>query len=670
MRKPWLLLALGIIALALVVGVILWRHGTGGAPQVSAALSARNTVGVVSVEGLDGLVRNLDALANKLPESARKAAGPLLDPTQRKTVLGFDPATAAGWTSIGLDPQAGVAVAADARLTQTSTHQPAPMLLLRVTDRAALGKWLTARVGKPVDLGPAAETVRTLTVNGIRVQAGPLHGWTAIVADPGEASDTALVASLGKLIAVDEPVLSGDASFRAAVAEAPSGPRAIAWGGADGASALLKTQGMSANTLAMIDHFGHLFRGVSVYGGTEGGGARLVASADGVHALRQVLVPARSAPAFAAMLPGKGWAALRISLNLKEIFDGVGALVPPSMTEVKSGIGAARMFMPMAVGFGWDDVTKALSGHVVVGVALGSLPLGDKPLTAPDWRALIAVEDAKAADALLVQVVAALRKKGIEVKDVQVGEDKGVQIDMAGQQAVVVRHGEVVVMGPGVAAVQATLALGKSDSMAGSSAADVLDGEVSFGFVLDGAGLPVQAGAAPTVPASGPLSTRLVVDDRGLLLTTSGSAEAASQISGVLAALATHRFQDYANKSRATEAVVNLRAIQTATQLYYADHQALPPAAGPNPAQGECKSGQSLAITAQEWQVPGWTAVHFAPEGQLFYRYRTTATADTFTIEATGDLDCDGTFSTFRMTGKVANGNLEFGELDRENESE
>ena len=559
MRKPWFLVALGVLVLAIVVAIVLWRHGVGAAPQVSAALSARDTVGLVSLEGLDDIVRNADAMAAQLPANVKQMAGPLLDPAQRKAALGFDPATAAGWTGIGLDPQAGLALALDARV-HPNEGAPTPMLLLRVTDRVALGKWLGARLGKPVNLGAADEGVRDVALGDRKVRAGRLHGWTTLLLDESPQPTDLQLNGFKQVLTGAGPVLGEDSAFRAAVAEAPAGTRAVAWGGLDGTAALLKAQKLPAEQLAIVDHLGHLFRGLAVYGGPAGGGARLVASADGVHALRQVLVPARDAPDFAAHVPGKGWAALRISLNLKEVFDGAMAFLPASLGQARGAVGAARMFMPMAVGFGWDDLTKALSGHAVIAVSLSSLnsagslsPAGDAAKGPVDWRAFLGVEDEKAADALLVQVIAAIRKRGLTVQDVTVAAAKGWKLEAAGLQAVLVRHGDLVILAPSVEAVQKCMELNKSDSLAAGTAADVLDGNAALAVVFDGAGAALLAGVAPSAEAAGPISLKLLVDDHGLLVSTTGNSADASRLVGSLAGLAAGQFQSYVDRSKAIE---------------------------------------------------------------------------------------------------------------------
>jgi hypothetical protein len=58
------------------------------------------------------------------------------------------------------------------------------------------------------------------------------------------------------------------------------------------------------------------------------------------------------------------------------------------------------------------------------------------------------------------------------------------------------------------------------------------------------------------------------------------------------------------------------------------------------------------------WQTPTWHALNFSVDDPFYYWYRYdssgTDNTSTFSAWAFGDLDCDGTYSTFMRLGKVS----------------
>lgn len=548
-KVPWLVVA----ACAVVAGAaFLLLRGGGGKYPLAEALSARDTVGFVGIEGLDGLVRDFDRVGERFPAEVRAGLPAWLEPKQRAAVLGFDPATAAGWHSIGVDSERGVAVVLDARV-RGANGLPAPLALARVDDRPAFAKWLGKRLGQPVDIGDKSDGVRVMGAGKEKIATAHVHGWSAAVMADGDLPESFLP-GLKQFAAAEGPALAGDAAFRAALADAPSGARVLAWGGMDGARAVLKSQGLSVDKMAAFSHAAHLARGLAVYAGDEGGGARLVATADGVKALQQLMVPARKAPGFSSHIPAHGWSAMRMSINLKDVFDGAGALLPPSMGEVRAAIGAGRMFMPMAVGFAWEDVTRALSGHAVLAVASDSLraALGGK--SAPEWRLLLAVEDGAAADALLAKLAALAKRKGLQAEDITHKGGRGLSLEVGGVRGVIVHVGDLLVAAPTTAAIDSTTSLARGDSLAGTDAAATLDGDVVLGLTVDSHLAAAQAGTAPQPTAGGQVAMRLQVDTSGMLLAFSGGSEAARQLATMAIGIAQSSLTSYLAKSKALPA--------------------------------------------------------------------------------------------------------------------
>ncbi|HXI59699.1 MAG TPA: prepilin-type N-terminal cleavage/methylation domain-containing protein [Polyangia bacterium] len=142
-------------------------------------------------------------------------------------------------------------------------------------------------------------------------------------------------------------------------------------------------------------------------------------------------------------------------------------------------------------------------------------------------------------------------------------------------------------------------------------------------------------------------------------------------IIGILAAVAIPAFSKYIKRSRTAEAMGHLNKLWAGSVTYYeTDHvdangaavakqfPSLGKAATLEAAKecgcldtGKCPGG------AAAWQQPEWVALQFSiPDPHLYLpHYTSTGTSKdaTFTAEATGDLDCNGTASDFKRVGLI-----------------
>jgi type IV pilus assembly protein PilA len=134
-------------------------------------------------------------------------------------------------------------------------------------------------------------------------------------------------------------------------------------------------------------------------------------------------------------------------------------------------------------------------------------------------------------------------------------------------------------------------------------------------------------------------------------------------IIGIIAGIAIPAFMKYMKRSKTTEALVNIRKIYDGEVAYFQiDHISpigeIHPAqfveAGPSPAN--VPSGTKVS---GDWSTPGWSAVKFATDGPVYYRYSVkssgTGIDSTFSAEAEGDLDGNSISSLFRRSFKFDN---------------
>ena len=140
--------------------------------------------------------------------------------------------------------------------------------------------------------------------------------------------------------------------------------------------------------------------------------------------------------------------------------------------------------------------------------------------------------------------------------------------------------------------------------------------------------------------------------------------------------------EEYIKKSKGTEALTSVKMMAFGARAFAEEGRVeagslqaasgFPsPSAGPTPPIGACckAPGGKCAPDPSLWAEPPWRDLVFAVEHPHYYSYEYKVEADgkKFTALAYGDLDCDGTHSTFSATGEIgADGVVTVGEVVRE----
>ena len=143
-------------------------------------------------------------------------------------------------------------------------------------------------------------------------------------------------------------------------------------------------------------------------------------------------------------------------------------------------------------------------------------------------------------------------------------------------------------------------------------------------------------------------------------------------IIGILAAVAIPAFMKYIRRSKTTEATMNIRKLFDSTVSYFASERAdanglilpkqFPVAQGWSPAQGNCctQAGQKCnpSVARNTWTIATWQALNFSVDDPFYYSYQSAGAGgasigDRYNLEASGDLNCDGTFSLYRRSATI-----------------
>jgi hypothetical protein len=135
----------------------------------------------------------------------------------------------------------------------------------------------------------------------------------------------------------------------------------------------------------------------------------------------------------------------------------------------------------------------------------------------------------------------------------------------------------------------------------------------------------------------------------------------------ILAAVAIPAFMRYLQLAQTSEAEQFIKRMSDGARAYY--HSPTQPdltpvpkqfpseSVGPTPPVGTCcANGGTCLADSSLWGHPTWQALNFSIEDphRYSYQYEVIDGGKGFVARAIGDLDCDGVFSTFEVTGQVA----------------
>ena len=486
--RTWVtaLFALTVVA---ALGALACRDETF-VPAVATVLAARSTAGFLAVESPDVWLRALDGAAHAARAADNTALALLFSPAARQAALGFDPADGAQWRAAGLDPGRGAALAWDSRAQADGWPTPLALVAAGPPERAPLRDWPWRRLAS--------------------WSFAPLGG----VALPGLATWSV----------DDGPRLAADPALRAAFADLPTGPRLAAYAHTDGIRALLR-QRWNGKALAALDHVTRRLRAAALVVTPEAIGGRILLTAEGVESLRQVFNQRAPPQPFSPLLPASGLLAVRGSLNLRDLFDGALAWLPPEWLEARLAVASSRLGLLAMAGVDWTQLERAFSGQFVAALTLGEgdggAALGaSADGAAPPWLLLIGVRDPALCDAAVLRFTERSAARGKPATAIDVAGARGWQLPEP--PVVLVRKDNILLVAADRAGAAKALS-GSGGRLVRAEAAAALDGEVVLGAVLQP---PTGAASGKRwqdlIAAAPPMALRVVGDARGLALQVPG----------------------------------------------------------------------------------------------------------------------------------------------------
>jgi len=107
---------------------------------------------------------------------------------------------------------------------------------------------------------------------------------------------------------------------------------------------------------------------------------------------------------------------------------------------------------------------------------------------------------------------------------------------------------------------------------------------------------------------------------------------------------------DARNHAREADQLLDVIADRVAARV--ATTGKVPPtAAPPTPRPSCCEQGGTCSYDAQAWNAPGWRELEFSVDGtyRYTYEYVPDPSVTSAIARAIGDLDCDGTASTYEV---------------------
>ncbi len=494
----------GLAALAGVLGI---SQQAAAAPQVGNALSREHTLAVAGAQ-IPAFLKLAQEVLSALSAIKDPQLQMLTQPATRKMMLGTDPLTDDGLRQIGIDPAGEVAMVFDKRLGAFG-HDP--IVLLPIADRAKLLGFIEQRGGQKAKVESKGAVEWITFGQSDRFLIGRRGPFTALLKYGTYRQEPDVERAFEAFVKGSGSSLGASNDWQKAL----TSDAAAVFGYATMGALLHKPRHEQRRAF-----YGQRFPAFAGQIGPSLEAMRLVATPEG-RALLAKLVQDRPTH-LSRRVPAKGWGALRGSVNLGSLFDGVATFLGPDMPMTAAQM-KAQMLQRSCID--WSMIEAAFDGHAIVAADVADLAKSGShqiPTDKVQWFAALGIKDAKATDTLLQSVAKGCAANGMPKAKVRtVGQATAYTTD----PVTYARAGEVLLVSTNPSSISLANKMSSGKSLEGSAAGRLLDSPVAAASALDlmpaievaqaKAPRPLPKPALDELARYGMVLTRLVLDGDG-----------------------------------------------------------------------------------------------------------------------------------------------------------
>jgi hypothetical protein len=441
---------------------------------LNAQLPVDTTAGYLGVESPHALVAAADKIFAGLLDDFKAALPPVImtyvEPKSRATALGFDPATAAGWASIGIDAAGGAFMGADVVLMES---QRLPLFFFKATDLKKLTTFVSSKLGFVVTATETAGPSSIIQVinrpeffvgnRGTYTVLMPVRGRSASALEKQRLRFEAYLGRKGPMV-----------SSRSEFVDATAGPTSIGrLLGFLNTKVIISMLNARRPWIEGVDqvYYADRFPAAGFVTGPGTLTARVVASPAGQSTLES-LFKAPGKPNLVQFVPKTGWTAARVSINLKDLFMGIAEMIPPSQEKARMMLPMAQIAFAAKMGFPYDNLAKALTGHMLIAfdtsAYAGVVKTPKKLIGMPAFIAF-GVKDRSSADQTILSIanlVSTMAGGPGASTQINIGDSTGFQWSLGSESVTLIRHEDTLFVSTSLETIKKAMSLKAKDSLA------------------------------------------------------------------------------------------------------------------------------------------------------------------------------------------------------------
>jgi hypothetical protein len=429
---------------------------------------------VHGTNGLPSMLADLTAAVSAIESRASKD-----DLGHREPGLSQALASEAGWQTLGVDPRGEVAVVFDQRLATVGEEDLgfAPLLILKIDDRAKLVAGLK-KAGLVFELGAEDGGVTPIVFDMRPVAYAATLGERTVIGFG--LQEAAIKDGLRRFVAGSGDKLDGSASFASTMKNGPGGAGAYAWlsdmDQTEALAEMLDVRRRHRRTFADVAK--QFVSAIGLRVSQQGLSLRLLPS----PAMKDLVIKAysgtRSPRDIGTLLPPRGWAAARMSIDPKEALPLILTRMGEVLDEGRADLG--RM------GISFDEMLSVLSGDIAVAVDVQSAVLSKTMRGSPRFLFMVGISEADKARKLVESLVGVVEQMGATKRRFEAAGETAWELKSEWDDPVVIATTEdMVIIAKSEDVLVDALERRKGDNLAKTAEGTVLRERLAFAAVAD-----------------------------------------------------------------------------------------------------------------------------------------------------------------------------------------